>query len=188
MCGKGKSSMCLWEVCVCQYSKSPAADITTIELKSLSKSDSFKTIPAPPARFFRLGPRPEELQTSEKDRQAVSSSSYTIHWVLFHVRLWQVRFLCHERIEILCVLEGWWFPPILYCFSVASGLRFSWIPDVQFAVGMYGLLCESLHDFIKESYGDDVWKLVRERADVRLHSFVTHQVRIFYYCEKTNWK
>ncbi|TSQ35265.1 Soluble guanylate cyclase 88E [Bagarius yarrelli] len=41
---------------------------------------------------------------------------------------------------------------------------------------MYGLLCESLHDFIKESYGDDVWKLVRERADVRLHSFVTHQV------------
>ncbi|XP_042196017.1 soluble guanylate cyclase 88E-like [Callorhinchus milii] len=40
---------------------------------------------------------------------------------------------------------------------------------------MYGLLCESLHDFIKESYGDDVWKLVRERADVRLHSFVTHQ-------------
>ncbi|KAG7275730.1 hypothetical protein CRUP_009833, partial [Coryphaenoides rupestris] len=25
---------------------------------------------------------------------------------------------------------------------------------------MYGLLCESLHDFIKESYGDDVWKLV----------------------------
>lgn len=42
---------------------------------------------------------------------------------------------------------------------------------------MYGLLCESLHDFIKESYGDDVWKLVRERADVRLHSFVTHQVR-----------
>lgn len=43
--------------------------------------------------------------------------------------------------------------------------------------GMYGLLCESLHDFIKESYGDDVWKLVRERADVRLHSFVTHQVQ-----------
>uniref|UniRef100_A0A672ZHU2 guanylate cyclase n=1 Tax=Sphaeramia orbicularis TaxID=375764 RepID=A0A672ZHU2_9TELE len=42
---------------------------------------------------------------------------------------------------------------------------------------MYGLLCESLHDFIKESYGDDVWKLVRERADVRLHSFVTHQVK-----------
>lgn len=42
---------------------------------------------------------------------------------------------------------------------------------------MYGLLCESLHDFIKESYGDDVWKLVRERADVRLHSFVTHQVQ-----------
>ncbi|XP_033948239.1 soluble guanylate cyclase 88E-like isoform X2 [Pseudochaenichthys georgianus] len=41
---------------------------------------------------------------------------------------------------------------------------------------MYGLLCESLHDFIKESYGDDVWKLVREKADVRLHSFVTHQV------------
>ncbi|XP_072367925.1 soluble guanylate cyclase 88E-like isoform X4 [Scyliorhinus torazame] len=41
---------------------------------------------------------------------------------------------------------------------------------------MYGLLCESLHDFIKESYGDDVWKLVRERADVRLHSFVTHEV------------
>lgn len=45
-----------------------------------------------------------------------------------------------------------------------------------YAVSMYGLLCESLHDFIKESYGDDVWKLVRERADVRLHSFVTHQV------------
>lgn len=43
---------------------------------------------------------------------------------------------------------------------------------------MYGLLCESLHDFIKESYGDDVWKLVRERADVRLHSFVTHQVTV----------
>lgn len=42
---------------------------------------------------------------------------------------------------------------------------------------MYGLLCESLHDFIKESYGDDVWKLVREKADVRLHSFVTHQVQ-----------
>ena len=42
---------------------------------------------------------------------------------------------------------------------------------------MYGLLCESLHDFIKESFGDDVWKLVRERADVRLHSFVTHEVR-----------
>ncbi|XP_038651140.1 soluble guanylate cyclase 88E-like [Scyliorhinus canicula] len=41
---------------------------------------------------------------------------------------------------------------------------------------MYGLLCESLHEFIKESYGDDVWKLVRERADVRLHSFVTHEV------------
>lgn len=47
---------------------------------------------------------------------------------------------------------------------------------------MYGLLCESLHDFIKESYGDDVWKLVRERADVRLHSFVTHQVR--WSCDK----
>ncbi|KAG7247534.1 hypothetical protein CRUP_034704 [Coryphaenoides rupestris] len=43
---------------------------------------------------------------------------------------------------------------------------------------MYGLLCESLHDFIKESYGDDVWKLVRERADVRLHSFVTHHAAI----------
>ena len=47
---------------------------------------------------------------------------------------------------------------------------------------MYGLLCESLHDFIKESYGDDVWKLVRERADVRLHSFVTHQV-LWLWCE-----
>ncbi len=47
---------------------------------------------------------------------------------------------------------------------------------------MYGLLCESLHDFIKESYGDDVWKLVRERADVRLHSFVTHQVQ---WCSNT---
>lgn len=49
---------------------------------------------------------------------------------------------------------------------------------------MYGLLCESLHDFIKESYGDDVWKLVRERADVRLHSFVTHEVapKMCYYC------
>ncbi|XP_078280574.1 soluble guanylate cyclase 88E-like [Rhinoraja longicauda] len=41
---------------------------------------------------------------------------------------------------------------------------------------MYGLLCESLHNFIKESYGDDVWKLVREQADVQLHSFVTHEV------------
>ncbi|KAJ8405484.1 hypothetical protein AAFF_G00319570 [Aldrovandia affinis] len=37
---------------------------------------------------------------------------------------------------------------------------------------MYGLLCESLHDFIKESYGDDVWKLVRERADVYSESVI----------------
>jgi hypothetical protein len=49
---------------------------------------------------------------------------------------------------------------------------------------MYGLLCESLHDFIKESYGDDVWKLVRERADVRLHSFVTHQVDFLHFAHK----
>ncbi|KAL3972914.1 tubulin polyglutamylase TTLL1 [Sarotherodon galilaeus] len=37
---------------------------------------------------------------------------------------------------------------------------------------MYGLLCES-HDFIKESYRDDVWKLVREsRCQVYIESFI----------------
>lgn len=55
--------------------------------------------------------------------------------------------------------------------------RSAWASTQRETNGMYGLLCESLHDFIKESYGDDVWKLVRERADVRLHSFVTHQVQ-----------
>ncbi|XP_019639998.1 PREDICTED: soluble guanylate cyclase 88E-like isoform X4 [Branchiostoma belcheri] len=41
---------------------------------------------------------------------------------------------------------------------------------------MYGLLLESINEYIKEAYGESVWKLIRERALCPHHSFVTHQV------------
>ncbi|XP_019641301.1 PREDICTED: soluble guanylate cyclase 88E-like isoform X1 [Branchiostoma belcheri] len=41
---------------------------------------------------------------------------------------------------------------------------------------MYGLLLESINDYLKGAYGEAVWKLIRERANVPHHSFVTHQV------------
>lgn len=40
---------------------------------------------------------------------------------------------------------------------------------------MYGLLIESIIDFVKRRYGSTVWEKVRKRAKIDNYSFSTHQ-------------
>ena len=40
---------------------------------------------------------------------------------------------------------------------------------------MYGMLLESVEHFLKEKYGQKTWNLIRLRAEVRNHVFVTHE-------------
>ncbi|XP_063724279.1 soluble guanylate cyclase 88E-like, partial [Symsagittifera roscoffensis] len=41
---------------------------------------------------------------------------------------------------------------------------------------MYGLLLSSFADAIKETFGEEAWKQIREKAGVQYASFITHQV------------
>ena len=43
---------------------------------------------------------------------------------------------------------------------------------------MYGLLLGSFADAIKDTYGDEVWRQIREKAGVQYATFVNHTVRI----------
>ncbi|XP_068724019.1 soluble guanylate cyclase 88E-like [Montipora capricornis] len=40
---------------------------------------------------------------------------------------------------------------------------------------MYGMLLESVEHFLKEKYGEKTWNLIRLRAGVKKHVFVTHE-------------
>lgn len=40
---------------------------------------------------------------------------------------------------------------------------------------MYGMLLESVEHFLKEKYGEKTWNLIRLRAGVKNHVFVTHE-------------
>jgi len=40
---------------------------------------------------------------------------------------------------------------------------------------MYGMLLESVEHFLKEKYGEKTWNLIRSRAGVKNHVFVTHE-------------
>lgn len=40
---------------------------------------------------------------------------------------------------------------------------------------MYGMLLESVEHFLKENYGENNWNLIRLRAGVKNHVFVTHE-------------
>lgn len=40
---------------------------------------------------------------------------------------------------------------------------------------MYGLLIESVADFIRRKYGNATWDQVRKKAKIDNHSFSTHQ-------------
>ena len=40
---------------------------------------------------------------------------------------------------------------------------------------MYGLLIESVADFVKRKYGNSTWEKVRKKAKIDNHSFSTHQ-------------
>ena len=40
---------------------------------------------------------------------------------------------------------------------------------------MYGMLLESVEHFLKEKYGENIWNLIRLRAGVTYHVFVTHE-------------
>lgn len=39
---------------------------------------------------------------------------------------------------------------------------------------MYGLLLESIGQFLRQEYGEDVWEDIRRRAHIEQHSFSTH--------------
>ena len=41
---------------------------------------------------------------------------------------------------------------------------------------MYGLLLSSFADAIKETFGEEVWKQIKDKAGVQYSTFVTHQV------------
>lgn len=40
---------------------------------------------------------------------------------------------------------------------------------------MYGMLLESVEHFLREKYGEKTWNLIRSRAGVKNHVFVTHE-------------
>lgn len=40
---------------------------------------------------------------------------------------------------------------------------------------MYGMLLESVEHFLKEKYGEKTWNLIRLRAGIKSHVFVTHE-------------
>ena len=40
---------------------------------------------------------------------------------------------------------------------------------------MYGLLIESVAEFIKRRYGNATWEQVRKKAKIENHTFSTHQ-------------
>lgn len=118
--------------------------------------------------------RQEQDQNKAFSCQRLTGSHWELNTLTFLLRCGQKYFVIASAFLVFL----FFFSPLLN--QLAGALRRSigtsaWVSTHRDK--MYGLLCESLHDFIKESYGDDVWKLVRERADVRLHSFVTHQVR-----------
>ncbi|KAI8499673.1 hypothetical protein Bbelb_227240 [Branchiostoma belcheri] len=81
----------------------------------------------------------------------------------------------------VCVnLSIWRYPHSLVAMTTSRILReengFPGNGDVDPSERMYGLLLESINDYLKGAYGEAVWKLIRERANVPHHSFVTHQV------------
>ncbi|XP_013410650.1 soluble guanylate cyclase 88E isoform X3 [Lingula anatina] len=41
---------------------------------------------------------------------------------------------------------------------------------------MYGLLLESIYEYLKQTYGENVAEEIRKRANIHQHSFVTHKV------------
>ncbi|XP_033123937.1 soluble guanylate cyclase 88E-like isoform X2 [Anneissia japonica] len=41
---------------------------------------------------------------------------------------------------------------------------------------MYGLILESIHEMIKEHYGEEKWLEIRSKADIDEHIFVTHDI------------
>lgn len=51
-----------------------------------------------------------------------------------------------------------------------------WILEVPNPLKMYGLYLEAVNDYINESYGEDVWRLIEARAEIPHLKFVRHQM------------
>ncbi|XP_056300662.1 soluble guanylate cyclase 88E-like [Pseudoliparis swirei] len=48
--------------------------------------------------------------------------------------------------------------------------------EVSTPLKMYGLYLEAVNDYINESYGEDVWRLIENRAEIPHLKFVRHQM------------
>ncbi|KAK1895707.1 Soluble guanylate cyclase 88E [Dissostichus eleginoides] len=48
--------------------------------------------------------------------------------------------------------------------------------EVSNPLKMYGLYLEAVNDYINESYGEDVWRLIENRAEIPHLKFVRHQM------------
>ncbi|AWP15786.1 putative soluble guanylate cyclase 88E-like [Scophthalmus maximus] len=56
--------------------------------------------------------------------------------------------------------------------------QLTWAPAWRFPdpLKMYGLYLEAVNDYINESYGEDVWRLIENRAEIPHLKFVRHQM------------
>ena len=41
---------------------------------------------------------------------------------------------------------------------------------------MYGLILEGMADYIRREYGEEKWKMVRQKANINEETFSTHQM------------
>lgn len=60
----------------------------------------------------------------------------------------------------------------IWPYSVSRGRG----QEVLNPLKMYGLYLEAVNDYINESYGEDVWRLIEARAEIPHLKFVRHQM------------
>lgn len=62
--------------------------------------------------------------------------------------------------------------------GLTSVKQLTWAPAWRFPdpLKMYGLYLEAVNDYINESYGEDVWRLIENRAEIPHLKFVRHQM------------
>lgn len=70
--------------------------------------------------------------------------------------------------------DQWTTPGLWYIwpYSVSGGR----VQEVLNPLKMYGLYLEAVNDYINESYGEDVWRLIEARAEIPHLKFVRHQM------------
>lgn len=70
-------------------------------------------------------------------------------------------------------------PPPSLCSPLSSAVNpgsDTEVPSATSAAKMYGLYLEAVNDYINESYGEDVWRLIENRAEIPHLKFVRHQM------------